>query len=98
MGGVVEVSDVDGSHSDADQGDHLGELLSEVVKLLLEGSLDLLSRSHGLIDQADGGRGSGADDDTSGLARRDVGAREDDVLLVLVDGPGIRHRVALLDD
>ena len=43
-------SEVLGPYSDADQGDHLGELLSEVVKLLLEGSLDLLSRSHSLVD------------------------------------------------
>ena len=96
MGGVVEVPDVDGPDSNADQGDQLGELLSEVVTLLLEGGLDLLGSSHGLGDQADGGGGSGAKDDTSGLARRDVGAREDNVLLVLVGGPG--DRVAVLDD
>ena len=43
---VVEVSDVDGPDSDANEGDHLGQLLSEFVKLLLEGGLDLLSLSH----------------------------------------------------
>ena len=42
VGGVVEVSDIDGPHSNADQGGHLGELLREDVKLLLERSFDLL--------------------------------------------------------
>ncbi len=38
MSGVVEVSDVDGPDSDADEGDDLGQLLTELVELLLKRS------------------------------------------------------------
>merc|ERR1711963_139442 len=85
MGGVVEVSDVDGPDSNADESDDLGELLTELVKLLLEGGSDLLGLSHLVPDLTDGG----GDDDAPGLAGSHVGTGEDDVLLVLVDGPGV---------
>ena len=46
----------------------LGELLCKVIKLLLEGGLDLLSGDHGLVDLANCGGGSSANDNTPGLA------------------------------
>ena len=76
---------------------HLGKLLAELVQLLLQGGLDLLGGHHGLVDLANGGVGASADNDAPGLARGDIGAGEDDVLLVLVDCPGVGHGVAVLD-
>merc|ERR1719365_11825 len=68
VGGVVEVANVDCPDSNADKGDHLGELLAEFIQLLLEGGLDLLSGNHCFVDLANGGGGSGANDNTPGLA------------------------------
>ena len=51
-----------------------------------------------LPDPSDGGVESGADDNAPCFAGGDVGTREDKVLLVLVDGPGVGHRVGVLDD
>jgi len=36
VGGVVEVTNVDGPYSDTDYSDHLGELLRELVQFLLQ--------------------------------------------------------------
>ena len=49
-------------------------------------------------DFADGGVEACSDDDTAGLAGGHIGAGEHDVLLVLVDGPGVGDGVAVLDD
>merc|ERR1711887_214240 len=68
VGGVVEVANVDCPDGNADKGDHLGKLLCKVIKLLLEGGLDLLSGDHGLIDLANRGGGSSANNNTPGLA------------------------------
>merc|ERR1712223_1241970 len=97
VSGVVEVTNVDRPHVNADQSDHLGKLLAELVQLLLQGGLDLLGSHHGFVDLANGGVGASADNDAPGLARGDIGAGEDDVLLVLVDCPGVGHGVAVLD-
>lgn len=67
VSGVVEVSDVDCPDSDADEGDNLGQLLTELVELLLERGLDLLGLAHLGTDAADGGVQAGADDDTASL-------------------------------
>ena len=98
MGGVIEVSNVDGPDSDTDEGDDLGKLLAELVELLGEGSLDLLGLSHLVSDLADGGGGTSADDNAPGLSGSDIGSGEHDVLLVLVDGPGVGDWVAVLND
>ena len=97
MSRVVEVSNVDGPDSNANESDDLGKLLTKFIELLLEGCLDLLRLSHFITDLADSGVGSSTDDDTPGLAGGDIGAGEDDVLLVLVDCPGVGHGVAVLD-
>merc|ERR1711887_387060 len=68
VGGVVEVANVDCPDGNADKCDHLGKLLCKVIKLLLEGGLDLLSGDHGLIDLANRGGGSSANNNTPGLA------------------------------
>ena len=84
------------TNSDADAD--LGELLGEVVELPMHWRLDLLGLDHGLVNLVDSGGGAGADDDTPGLAGGHVGAGEDDVLLVQLDGPGVGHGVTVLDD
>lgn len=83
MSGVVEVSDVDGPDSDADDGDDLRQLFTELVQLLLQWSLDLLSLGHLCADLADSGGQAGAHDDSASLASGHVGAGEQNVLLVL---------------
>ena len=97
MGGVVEVANVDGPDGDADESDDLGQLLPKLVELLLQGGLNLLGLCHLGPDPADGSVQSGADDDATGFAGCDVGAREDQVLLVLVDGSGIGNGLVVLD-
>ena len=67
VSGVVEVSDVDDPDGDADEGDDLGQLLTELVELLLKRGLDLLGLAHLGTDAADGGVQAGADDDTASL-------------------------------
>ena len=79
MGGVVEMSNVDGPDGDTDEGDDLGELLTEFVELLLKGSLDFFGLAHLSSDAADGGVQAGANDDTSGLKKA--------VLLILSISP-----------
>merc|ERR1711868_102264 len=90
VSGVIEVTNVDGPDSNADEGDHLGQLLTKLVQLLLQGSLDLLGLSHLISDLTNSS--------TSGLASSNIGAGEDDVLLVLVDSSGVGDWVAVLDD
>ena len=41
---------------------------------------------------------TGANDDTAALAGGDVGAREEDVLLVLVESARVRYGLVVLDD
>ena len=98
MSRVVEVSNVDGPDSNANESDDLGKLLTKFIELLLEGCLDLLRLSHFITDLADSGVGSSTDDDTPGLAGSNIGSGEDDVLLVLVDGSGIGNGITVLDD
>lgn len=97
MSGIVEVANVDSPDGDANQGDDLGQLFTEFVQLLLQRSLDLFGLSHFGPDPANGGVQAGANDDSASLAGGDVGAGEDDVLLVLVDGPGVGDRLVVFD-
>ena len=46
MGGVVEVTDVDGPHGDTDDGDHFRQLVAELVQFLLQRGLLSLSLTH----------------------------------------------------
>jgi hypothetical protein len=52
VSGVVEVANVDSPDGNANEGDNLGQLLTELVELLLQGSLDLLSLRHLSTDLA----------------------------------------------
>lgn len=72
--GVVEVADVDGPDSDADEGDDLGQLLAELIQLGLQGGLLLLGGGHLVTDLADLGGNSGGHSHADGLASSDVGA------------------------
>lgn len=83
MSGVIEVANVDSPDGNADDGDNLRQLLAELVQLLLQWSLDLLSLRHFSTDLTNGSVQTSADDQTAGLAGGDVGTREQDVLLVL---------------
>merc|ERR1719438_540928 len=98
VSGVVEMSNINGPDGDADEGDDLGQLLTEFVELLLERSLDFFGLSHFISDLANGGVDTSSDDDTTSLAGGNIGAGEDNVLLVLVDGSWIRNRITVFDD
>lgn len=93
---VVEVSDVDGPHEHANDGDHLGQLLTELVEFLGEWGLLSLGLNHGLSDLTDLGVLAGLDHNTEGLSRSDVGTTEEQVNLVLVDGSGVWHGLGAL--
>lgn len=74
MDGVVEVADVDEPHGDADERDDLGELLAELVQLLLQRRLVLLGGRHLVADFADLRVDPRGHHDAHGFARPDVGA------------------------
>jgi len=50
---VVEVANVDKPDGHTDEGDDFGELLTELIQLLLQGGLLLLSGSHLITDLTD---------------------------------------------
>lgn len=74
MDGVIEVADVDGPHSNTDQGDNLGQLLAKLVQLGLQRSFLLLGGSHLVTDLADLSGHSSGHSYTDGLASSDVSA------------------------
>merc|ERR1712045_642618 len=76
VGGVIEVTDVDGPDSDTDEGDHLGQLLTEFVELLGEGGLDLFRLSHLVSDLTDSSGSTSADDNAPGFTGGDIGSGE----------------------
>lgn len=70
--GVSEVADVDDPHSHADQGDDLGELLAELIQLLLQRRLLLFCGCHLISDLTDLCGNAGSDDNTYGTTCSDV--------------------------
>ena len=92
------MSNVDGPDGNANDGNDFRQLLAEFVQLLLQGSLDFLSFRHLSADVTDGRVQASANDDTAGLASSNVGAREQNVFLVLVDGTGVGHGFIVLDN
>lgn len=72
MHGVVEVADVDDPHGDADQGDHLGQLLPKLIQLLLQGGSLLLGRHHLVTDFPDFSVDSCCNNHPHGLASSNV--------------------------
>lgn len=71
---VAEVADVDDPDSDAHQEDHFGELLAELIQLLLQGRLLRLGLHHLVADLPDLGVHSRCNDNPYGLPSGDVGA------------------------
>lgn len=98
VSGVIEVTNVDGPHSYADNGDDLRQLFTELIQFLLQGGLDFFSFRHFSPDFTDGGVQAGANDDTTGFAGGHVGTGEQDVLLVLVDGTWVGDGIGVLDN
>lgn len=74
MDGVVEVANVDEPNSHTDEGDDLGELLTELIQLLLQGGLLLLSGSHLVTDFTDLSGDCGGNHNSDSLASRNVSA------------------------
>lgn len=74
MDGVVEVANVDGPDSNADQRDNLGQLLAELIQLGLQRSLLLLGGSHLVTDLANLSGDTGCHSHTDGFASSDVSA------------------------
>lgn len=74
MDGVTEVADVDDPDSDAHQEDHFGELLAELIQLLLQGGLLGLGLHHLVSDLPDLGVHPCCNDNPYGLPSCDVGA------------------------
>uniref|UniRef100_A0A182WLP1 Uncharacterized protein n=1 Tax=Anopheles minimus TaxID=112268 RepID=A0A182WLP1_9DIPT len=97
VGGIVEVTDVDGPDSDANQRDNLRQLLTELIQLLLQRGLDFLGFRHLGTDLTDGSVQTSADDNTACLTGGDVGTGEQNVLLVLVDSARVRDGIGVLD-
>ncbi len=67
MSGVVEVTNVDSPDSDANKCDDLGQLLSELIKLLLKWGLDLFGLGHLGTNAANSGVQASADNNTASL-------------------------------
>lgn len=74
---IAEVADVDEPNCDADERDDFGELLAELIQLLLQRRLLLLRARHLVTDLADLRRDGGANHNADGSARRDVGSLKD---------------------
>lgn len=74
MSRVVEVADVDSPNANADDRDDFGQLLAELVQLLLQRSLVLLGSSHLLANFANLRVHASANHHAATFARRDVSA------------------------
>ena len=114
MGRVVEVPNVDGPDRNANDGDHLGQLLAELVQLLLQRGFVRLGLGDFRSDFANLRVQPSAKNDAARFAGGDVCAlgifgflrifiekvanREKTVFLVLVDRPRVGHIVQVLDD
>lgn len=74
--GVAEVADVDDPHSYADQGNDLGELLAELIQLLLQRGLLGLGGHHLVPDLPNFRVDPRGDNDTNSFAGSNVGTLE----------------------
>ena len=94
---IVEVADINSPDGDTNDGDDLRQLFTEFVQFLLKRSLDFLGFRHFRTNLADGGVEASTDNNTAGFTSGDVGAREKNILFVLVDGSGVWYRFGVLD-
>ena len=85
MAGVGKVGDIDEPDEDADDGNDLGELITKVVELLLQGSWFRDLGRDAFVDVANGSVGASEDDHSLGVASDNGGAREEHVDLILQD-------------
>ena len=74
MAGVGKVGDVDEPDENADDSDNLGELVAEIVELLLQGGRLGNLRGDALVNVADSGVGTSQDNDGFGVTSDDSGA------------------------
>lgn len=97
MDRVVEVANVDEPDSHTDERDDLGQLLPELIKLLLQGGLVLLGSSHLISDLANLSTHTSGGHDAHGLAGCNVGAlgrrggdrvRQEVILVLQAEGGG----------
>lgn len=81
--GVVEVANVDEPDSHTDERDDFGELLTELIQLLLQGGLLLLSGSHLVTDFTDLSGDCGGNHNSDSLASSNVSAlgKQENVLV-----------------
>lgn len=94
---IVEVADIDGPYGDADHGDDLRQLFTKLVQFLLQWRLDLFGLRHLCTDLTDGRVQAGPNNNTAGLSSGDIGTREQDVFLILIDSAWVRYRIGVLD-
>lgn len=88
MDGVKELVEVHNPNNEADDGDDIGQLITERVNLLLQRSVLLVFLS-GLdfsVNGSDSGVHSSARNNSPGCTLLDVCGREDHVLLILKHG------------
>lgn len=86
VAGVVEVGDVDEPDQDADDSNDLGQAVTEVVELLLQGSGLRDLGSDALMDVADGSAGSGQNNSGPGATSDDSSSRKQNIDLILKNG------------
>ncbi|KAI6760189.1 hypothetical protein HG531_013390 [Fusarium graminearum] len=80
---VVEVGDINEPDQDADDSNDLGQFVTEIVKLLLQGGRLRDLSSDALVNISDGGVGTSEDDDGSSATSNHCCSREQHVGLVL---------------
>ena len=85
MAGVVEVGDVDQPNGNADDSDNLGEAVTKVVQLLLQGSGLGDLGGNALVNVTNGGVRSSQHDNSLGASSDDGCAGEKHVNLILQD-------------
>mmetsp|Transcript_18113 Transcript_18113/g.45606 ORF Transcript_18113/g.45606 Transcript_18113/m.45606 type:complete len:286 (-) Transcript_18113:502-1359(-) len=93
---VLEAVDVDDPHQHADARDHLGQQLTKLVQLGLEGRHHLLLVRHGVANGANGGGRAGGHHHAARAPRHHQRAREQHVDLVLVHGARVVHHALVL--
>ncbi|KAI6754271.1 hypothetical protein HG530_012785 [Fusarium avenaceum] len=85
MAGIVEVGDVDKPDQNANDSNDLGQAVTEIVKLLLQGGGLRDLSSDALMDISNSSAGASKNDDSSGATSNNSCSREQHVGLILQD-------------